>query len=116
MSPDALPAVEAVNLPQGASRSSTRRRWRGWLGTSVRHVQRLVTEKRIPYLKVGHFIRFDSGDVAQWIESQKVDTGSGGEPLAVTIVPERQLAPTASLTRRPTSASEVLARWQTEAR
>ena len=87
-----------------------------WLGTSVRHVQRLVTEKRLPYVKVGHFIRFDSGDVERWIEGQKVDTGTGAESLVVTIITERQIAPTASLTRRPTSAAEVLARWQTESR
>ena len=87
-----------------------------WLGTSVRHVQRLVTEKRLPYLKVGHFIRFDSGDVAVWIEAQKVERELGGEPFTVTISTERQLAPTASLTRRPTNAAEVLARWQAEAR
>lgn len=42
-----------------------------WLATSPRHVQRLVTERRIPFLKVGHFVRFDEKDVASWIEDQK---------------------------------------------
>jgi excisionase family DNA binding protein len=42
-----------------------------WLATSPRHVQRLVTERRIPFLKIGHFIRFDEKDVACWIEDQK---------------------------------------------
>jgi len=42
-----------------------------WLATSPRHVQRLVTERRIPYLKIGHFVRFDEQDVASWIEEQK---------------------------------------------
>jgi excisionase family DNA binding protein len=43
-----------------------------WLGTSIRHVRRLVTERKIPYLKVGHFIRFDERDVEAWIDRQKV--------------------------------------------
>ncbi len=43
-----------------------------WLGTSIRHVRRLVTERRIPYLKIGHFIRFDERDVEAWIDRQKV--------------------------------------------
>lgn len=43
-----------------------------WLATSPRHVQRLVTERRIPFVKVGHFVRFDPEDVAGWIEGQKV--------------------------------------------
>jgi excisionase family DNA binding protein len=87
-----------------------------WLGTSVRHVQRMVTERRVPYLKVGHFIRFDSRDVAQWIEAQKVDSDNGAVPMAISIPIERQVAPPAPLTRRPTGAAEVLARWQTKSR
>jgi excisionase family DNA binding protein len=87
-----------------------------WLGTSVRHVQRLVTERRVPYLKVGHFIRFDSLDVARWIEAQKVDSENGATPLAITIDDERQVASPAPLTRRPTGAAEILARWQTKSR
>lgn len=34
---------------------------------SVRHVRRLVAEKRIPYIKVGHFIRFDPEQIRQWL-------------------------------------------------
>ena len=33
---------------------------------------RLVTERKIPYLKIGHFIRFDERDVEAWIDRQKV--------------------------------------------
>lgn len=43
-----------------------------WLGTSVRHVRRLVAEKRLPYLKVGHLVRFDPEDIACWIKEKKV--------------------------------------------
>ena len=42
------------------------------LGTTLRHVRRLVTEGKIPYLKIGHFIRFDERDVEAWIDRQKV--------------------------------------------
>lgn len=87
-----------------------------WLATSRRHVQRLVSEKRIPYVKVGHFVRFDRDDVAGWIEEQKVPCRTGVRSGSSTIAPERHIAPTAPLSRRPTSAIEVLARWQTRAR
>ncbi|MHB1486657.1 MAG: helix-turn-helix domain-containing protein [Acidimicrobiales bacterium] len=43
-----------------------------WLGTSVRHVRRLVAERRVPYLKVGHLVRFDPEDIAYWITERKV--------------------------------------------
>lgn len=42
------------------------------LCTSVRHVRRLVDEKRIPYIKVGHFVRFDPREIDDWIDSQRV--------------------------------------------
>lgn len=29
------------------------------LNISVRHVRRLVAERRVPYLKVGHLVRFE---------------------------------------------------------
>jgi len=63
-------------------------------------------------VKVGHFVRFDVTDVATWIDGQKV-TGriANAHPLA-TIAVEPQIAPTAILNRRPTSATEVLARWK----
>jgi excisionase family DNA binding protein len=42
------------------------------LGTSVRHVRRLVLDKRIPYIKIGGLIRFDPSDVQEWIDGRKV--------------------------------------------
>jgi excisionase family DNA binding protein len=38
-----------------------------WLGISVRDVRRLMAEKRIPYIKVGHFIRFDPEQIRRWL-------------------------------------------------
>jgi excisionase family DNA binding protein len=43
------------------------------LATSVRHVQRLVSEQRIPYLKVGRFVRFDPAEVSAWLDEQRVE-------------------------------------------
>jgi len=43
------------------------------LGISVRHVRRLVAERRIPYIKVGHLVRFNPTDVASWLERFRVD-------------------------------------------
>lgn len=38
------------------------------LGVKTRHVRRLVADRRIPYIKWGHYIRFDPGEVAAWID------------------------------------------------
>jgi excisionase family DNA binding protein len=37
----------------------------------VRHVRRLVHEKRIPYIKWGHLLRFDPTDIANWIDTYR---------------------------------------------
>ena len=39
------------------------------LGVGVRHVRRLVTDQRIPYIKWGHLIRFDLGQVGDWVKA-----------------------------------------------
>lgn len=41
------------------------------LGVNVRHVRRLVYERRIPFIKWGHLIRFDPADVARWLEGHR---------------------------------------------
>jgi excisionase family DNA binding protein len=43
------------------------------LGVQVRHVRRLVHERRIPYIKWGHLIRFDPADIHAWIDAAKRD-------------------------------------------
>jgi excisionase family DNA binding protein len=42
------------------------------MATSVRHIQRLVSERRIPYLKVGHFVRFDQAEIVSWLDERRV--------------------------------------------
>lgn len=46
-----------------------------WLHTSVRHLRRLVDENRIPYLKVGHYIRSDQGMISDWLEDHQHGPG-----------------------------------------
>jgi excisionase family DNA binding protein len=41
------------------------------LGVNVRHIRRLVHERRIPFIKWGHLIRFDPRDVRTWLEANR---------------------------------------------
>jgi excisionase family DNA binding protein len=38
-----------------------------WLHDSVRHLRRLVDENRIPYVKIGRYVRFDPDQVRRWL-------------------------------------------------
>jgi excisionase family DNA binding protein len=42
------------------------------LGVNVRHIRRLVAERRIPFIKWGHLIRFDPSEIATWLEHSRV--------------------------------------------
>lgn len=43
------------------------------LGVSVRYVRRLVSEQRLPYVKVGKFVRFDIVELESWIDDRRVE-------------------------------------------
>ena len=47
----------------------------GWvakrLGVTVRHVRRLVSERRIPLVKWGHLLRFDPREIDAWIDQAR---------------------------------------------
>lgn len=45
------------------------------LGTSVRHLRRLVAERRIPFVKLGGKLRFDSAEIARWLDQGRVQDG-----------------------------------------
>jgi excisionase family DNA binding protein len=47
------------------------------LGTSVRHVRRLVAERRIPIVKVGRFVRFEAHELEHWIDDHRVGETNG---------------------------------------
>ena len=38
-----------------------------YLTISVRHVRRLVAERRMPHHKVGHLVRFDPDEIDAWL-------------------------------------------------
>ena len=42
------------------------------LGVTHRRVRRLVAERKLPFLKVGRFIRFDPAAIAAWLDSSRV--------------------------------------------
>jgi excisionase family DNA binding protein len=41
------------------------------LGVTVRHVRRLVADRRIPYLKWGHLLRFDPAEIEAWLDEAR---------------------------------------------
>lgn len=43
------------------------------LGVSVRHIRRLVSERRIPFHKWGRLLRFDVDEIERWIDASLVD-------------------------------------------
>jgi len=56
--PDPHPASPAlIGLPAVAQR----------LGVNQRHIRRLVAERRIPFLKWGHLLRFDPTEIDTWL-------------------------------------------------
>jgi len=54
------------------------------LHVSVRHVRRLVAERRVPFIKVGHFVRFDPGEIEEWLSAARIPVRSGtpGSPVS----------------------------------
>ena len=49
------------------------------LGVSIRHIRRLIAERRVPYLKVGWLVRFDPAEIAAWLDGTRhPESGSHG--------------------------------------
>jgi excisionase family DNA binding protein len=38
------------------------------LGVNHRYVRRLVAERRVPFLKFGHLLRFDPEEIEAWLD------------------------------------------------
>ncbi len=54
------------------------------LAVEPRFVRRLVQERRIPFHKIGKFVRFGSGDIRDFIESGRMEaTRSGADYTSV---------------------------------
>ncbi|MEO7556366.1 MAG: helix-turn-helix domain-containing protein [Acidimicrobiales bacterium] len=39
-----------------------------YLGVNERHIRRLVQERRVPFIKWGHLIRFEPKEIAAWLK------------------------------------------------
>ena len=50
-----------------------------YLGVTERHVRRLVAERRIPFVKWGHLLRFDREEIAAWIDAARRPVGGDGQ-------------------------------------
>ena len=57
------------------------------LGVTERHVRRLVFERRIPFIKWGHLLRFDPDELEQWLDGARI--GVTGEAYAAGASPVR---------------------------
>jgi excisionase family DNA binding protein len=88
MDPSRLELPELLDLDEVAAH----------LGVSTRHVRRLVAERRIPFLKWGHLLRFDPAEIATWLDECRVRPPSMSQRLG-TLLDEEP----ASLRRGPGS-------------
>jgi excisionase family DNA binding protein len=43
------------------------------LGVTQRFVRRLTAENRVPFLKIGKFVRFDPREIEPWLDSARSD-------------------------------------------
>lgn len=41
------------------------------LGVGERYVRRMVAERRVPTVKIGHYVRFDLADIREWVEEHR---------------------------------------------
>ena len=48
------------------------------LNVSLRFIRRLCHERRLPYTKVGKFVRFDAEELEAWISAQRVEPANSG--------------------------------------
>jgi excisionase family DNA binding protein len=46
------------------------------LGVGERYVRRLIAERQIEFIKVGHYVRFDLMVVQKWVEDRRHPVGS----------------------------------------
>jgi excisionase family DNA binding protein len=80
------------------------------LGVTDRFIRRLVDERRVPFFKIGKFVRFDPEEIDEWIQGQRVRV-----PWAETshgVSPKRQVTaiddlPSTSMTLRRLPADLV---------
>ena len=47
------------------------------LQVNVRHIRRLVHERRVPFIKWGHLVRFDPGAIERWLNENRQPHANG---------------------------------------
>lgn len=54
------------------------------LGVETRHIRRLVSERRIPFIKWGRLLRFDPAEIEAWLDEARRPPLAGGmlDPVA----------------------------------
>ena len=43
------------------------------LGVTPRFICRLVAERRIPFCKLGKFVRFDEAEIVAWVDDHRIE-------------------------------------------
>jgi excisionase family DNA binding protein len=51
------------------------------LGVTERFVRRLVEERRVPFVRIGRFVRFDPAVIDDWVLEHRVDPLRGPNDL-----------------------------------
>lgn len=44
-----------------------------YLNVNVGYIRRLVHERRVPFHKIGKFVRFDPDDIDRWVRAQRAE-------------------------------------------
>jgi excisionase family DNA binding protein len=60
------------------------------LGTTPRHVRRLVFERRIAYRKLGRYVRFHPDDLEEYITASRVEVREVPADRPVVVVRRRR--------------------------
>jgi excisionase family DNA binding protein len=76
------------------------------LGVTPRHVRRLVAERRIPFVKWGHLLRFDPVEIASWLDAHRISPAPLSHPRGsfLSEEPARRVRGTSSVSQRPGAA------------
>jgi excisionase family DNA binding protein len=76
------------------------------LGVTPRHVRRLVAERRIPFVKWGHLLRFDPVEIAAWLDTHRISPVSRSHPRGSFLgeEPARPARGSSPVSQRPGAA------------
>lgn len=62
-----------------------------FLKLSEDHIRRMVSQRTIPFVKIGRSVRFKSDDIDQWLSTKRVYTKNEINRAATTIVAVSQM-------------------------